>query len=174
MGNRFKTWADSGDDNVRPIPPVRRTERAPEPAPPAQSPTFVQPRLTLTTPTPKPVFIQQVPYGTSHRPVQVIASVSGQCSIVKGNQDNYARLLEQLPDLAQQANIDLSNGVDAMRDFVSIPEGAVMNKWTPGARYYNGRTDSNAPHINQHLARGGDSVESIRSSSASVIARIDE
>lgn len=64
----------------------------------------------------------------------------------------YNNLLHQLPDLVQSGACPNLNpdGVDMLTAF-GTPEKAVMNKWTPGARAYNGATER-APNVDQQMS----------------------
>lgn len=69
------------------------------------------------------------------------------CTIVKPDQegDAYANRMASVPEIAVANGRDYSNGLDLVRDFAGVPQGDVpMERWTPGARYYNGVTDRTA------------------------------
>lgn len=152
-------------------PPPKPTTLQPPAPPPAP---VLHPSGTPIVHPSGAILVQLAP-GTSHRPIEPVSTVpSDGCSIVKGDQKHWNRVLDGLPDLAKQAGIDYSNGVDAVRDFVSIPEGAVMAHWTANSRYYNGQTDRSAKNrLDRHINQHGDSIESIRQSRSTVIDDIN-
>lgn len=151
---RLLDWASGGDSVPRAPRPAPL-----QPAPPEAPRILVQPQ---SPPRPQPIVIAST---QAHRPVIVRAPYpTSTCVLVKGGQPEWDAMMRQIPDLAAEQGVDLSNGVDATRDFTSVPEGAVMNKWTPHARYVNGKTDLTGAPLDGHLAQHGDSLADIRSS----------
>jgi hypothetical protein len=166
--SRYSSWAGKGTEGT----PIRVSRNVAPTAPPQvviQPPPTV-PHQMFVQPTTGRVLVQVPHYGTSHRPIQRLDPVPPSCVLVKGGQPNWDACIASLPDLAKQAGVDLSGGVDAVNDFAGRPEGAVMAHWTPNSRFYNGVTEATAKgHVDGHISAKGDSLQAVRQSSAKVV-----
>lgn len=156
-----------------PTPQVQELIIPRSPAPVPQTQPQGQPAYS---PPPTPVIYRVPGYAQNQRPLMIAKPIPQTCSLVKpGDADPYADMMSSLPDIAELNGIQPS-GFDAM-ELTGHPQGAAMEKWTPTARYYNGKTDVTANRtLDQHVSTipansdgtGSMSVASVRASSGSV------
>lgn len=179
MGNRFKQWADRNTTTRgRSARVVTQTQAVQSPVVPVQQPAPHQPLVTPAQPPPVGALawapppaptVVQMNHGMvgPHQPVpQKVSPIPTQTVIVKPDAeygDPYERLASTLPDIAEGAGIDMSDGVDAM-EYAGLPHGVSVEQWTPTARYYNGVTDRNAHgRLDQVFGRHSVAAPQVRS-----------
>lgn len=171
--SRFSKWASRGS-------------RVPPPA----KPQVVEGAVTLYTADGRPVHLssspvsqpQGQPVAPVHRPHEPSGHPGqirpprtmheSECMLVKpGDADCWTRQLNQMRDLTAEGMVpDLSEGYNALRS-PGIPDGAVMAKWGPTARYYNGTCDmqSRSDPVDRRLStKYSESSSGIRNSRATV------
>lgn len=182
MSNRYRDWAKgeaapvdlSGLKLRRSITPAPVTQpiQVQQPAPqPSHVPTIFN---AAGQPSRQPGQMFSGYQAGVQRPALHRVPIHETCVIVKpGNHDGYQEFLATLPDLAVEAGIDLSNGIDAMT-LAGVPERGEMRAWTENSRYYTGTTDakSNGMTVGQALQQQhGVTLASVRSSQAANAVR---
>lgn len=127
------------------------------------------PNAHYYSPPARPVVVRVPNFSVRPEKVSPKKPVPRTCVLVKGGDPDYESRLAQLPDLAEDAGLDLSEGVDAM-SMSGVPPFAEMRDWKPTTPYYNSVTDRTASgSLDGHIgSRHGEDVGSIRNSSATV------
>lgn len=161
MGNRFCEWADDGDGQEGRIAP------APMPAP-LPPPPVAQPHVPFFAPAPPPPVAYTTPAGR----VAIAKPLPRRNYIMKGATDGWDAALANVPDLVATGVVKNMNpeGYDAC-EAPGAPDGAVMEHWTPGARYVGGATDNDRKErVEAHLGRLGTNVAEVRSTEGMTIS----
>lgn len=176
--NRYRKWAgrslDRGD-----ISAIRRSKSsaqqssqiiAPNGRPVGQMAPMIthpanQSQILTPAPAPAPFQLAGAPRPTGGfegykppKPTNFIVKLDSQ------HGDPWEECLATIPDIAEAAGV-LEPEVDAM-DLAGLPAGVPLpEKWTHGAQYYNGVSDSTAKgRLDQAFAKHGQSSGQVRTS----------